>query len=61
MRNQVRGRCIQGVIVMGNYRCLKCGKVVQVDLRYEKVRCPFCGNKVLVKVRPPVIKRLKAR
>ena len=46
---------------MGVYRCLKCGKTVELDLRYERVRCPYCGYKILVKVRPPVIKRVKAR
>ncbi|MBR9680365.1 MAG: DNA-directed RNA polymerase subunit P [Candidatus Altiarchaeota archaeon] len=46
---------------MGTYRCLKCGKVVNVDLRVEKVRCPFCGYKILVKMRPPVVKHFKAR
>ncbi len=46
---------------MGTYRCLKCGRVVNVDLRYERVRCPYCGYKILVKVRPPVVKHVKAR
>jgi len=46
---------------MGVYRCLKCGKDVVLDLRYERVRCPYCGYKILVKVRAPVVKRVKAR
>jgi DNA-directed RNA polymerase subunit P len=46
---------------MGNYRCIKCGKMVSIDLKYEKVRCPFCGYKILVKARPPVVKHMKAK
>ncbi|MBR9681622.1 MAG: DNA-directed RNA polymerase subunit P [Candidatus Altiarchaeota archaeon] len=46
---------------MGIYRCFKCGKRVDVDLRYERVRCPFCGYKILVKMRAPAVKTVKAR
>ena len=46
---------------MGTYRCIRCGKIVNLDISYERVRCPFCGYKILVKVRPAVVKTVKAR
>ncbi len=26
-----------------------------------EIKCPFCGYRVLRKIRPPVVKRVKAR
>ncbi len=44
----------------GKYKCQKCG--MQFDALPEAVvRCPSCANKVLLKVRQPVSKELKAR
>ncbi|HDR53476.1 MAG TPA: DNA-directed RNA polymerase subunit P [archaeon] len=57
---QICQPCLQGGL-MGTYRCFKCGKRVDMDLRYERVRCPFCGYKILVKMRAPTVKTLKAR
>jgi len=40
-------------------KCLKCRKVVEgVE---EKTRCPYCGYRILVKMRPKVVKRVQAR
>jgi DNA-directed RNA polymerase subunit P len=42
------------------YKCSNCGKAVELG-EEGPVRCPFCGNKILFKVRPKVVKKLKAR
>mgnify|MGYP001038279711 CR=1 FL=1 len=45
------------------YECLKCeAKVTAEELaRIPEVKCPNCGFRVLRKLRPPIVKRLKAR
>jgi DNA-directed RNA polymerase subunit P len=50
---------VQGIV----YECVKCGAKVpleELDLRGGKVKCIICGYRVLKKVRPPVVKRVKA-
>jgi DNA-directed RNA polymerase subunit RPC12/RpoP len=37
---------------------MKCGKELELE---EKVRCPFCGFRIVVKSRPEVVKRVLAR
>jgi DNA-directed RNA polymerase subunit P len=46
------------------YECVKCGEKVsleELDLRGGGVKCTYCGYRVLRKVRPPVVKRIKAK
>jgi len=46
------------------YECVKCGAVValkELELRGGGVKCTHCGYRVLKKIRPPVVKRIKAR
>jgi DNA-directed RNA polymerase subunit P len=44
------------------YKCLSCGKDVEVDISVsKKVICPFCGYRILKKKRPVVIKKVQAR
>jgi DNA-directed RNA polymerase subunit RPC12/RpoP len=46
------------------YECVKCGAKVsleELDLRGGGVKCTYCGYRVLRKVRPPVVKRIKTR
>lgn len=43
------------------YYCMQCAKEVEVDARLSKIRCPFCGYKVLVKGRGEQMKAIKAR
>ena len=45
---------------MVNYKCLSCNKRVSVDYLKKKVRCPYCGSKVLFKPRS-VSTNVKAR
>ena len=47
------------------YQCLRCGKIMrysEVERRWRElgVTCIYCGYKVLKKVRPKVVKQLKA-
>jgi len=41
------------------FKCLKCKKVIEEG--DERVRCPYCGYRIFVKMRPEVIKRVQAR
>ena len=44
------------------YECVKCGARVALDeleLRGGGVKCTYCGYRVLKKMRPPVVKRVK--
>jgi len=45
------------------YRCVQCGNTItqdQLSLMLE-IKCPACGYRVLRKMRPPIVKRVKAR
>jgi DNA-directed RNA polymerase subunit P len=41
-----------------SYKCFYCKK--EVKKIEDRVRCPYCGQKILVKVRPEIIKTVKA-
>lgn len=41
-----------------NYKCMKCKKEFDVD---DKIRCPYCGFRILAKTRPVFRKRVMAR
>jgi len=46
------------------YECVKCGAMIYTDeleLRGGGVKCTYCGFRVLKKIRPPVVKRVKAK
>lgn len=36
---------------MVEYKCFTCGKVVSQDYVRKRVRCPYCGGKILYKPR----------
>ena len=40
-------------------KCLKCRKVIEDP--DDKIRCPFCGYRIFVKMRPAVVKKIQAR
>ncbi|HDJ94793.1 MAG: DNA-directed RNA polymerase subunit P [Thermoprotei archaeon] len=44
------------------YKCANCGRIIDAkDLDIlPGIRCSYCGSKVLYKIRPPKIKRVKA-
>jgi DNA-directed RNA polymerase subunit RPC12/RpoP len=43
---------------MAGYKCLKCKKDLDLE---DKVRCPFCGFRIVIKARPQAAKRVLAR
>ncbi|RLG72728.1 MAG: DNA-directed RNA polymerase subunit P [Methanobacteriota archaeon] len=43
------------------YRCGGCKALVELDLEYGGVRCPKCGFRILYKVRPEIVKRIRVK
>ena len=41
---------------MAEYKCFKCGKAVKGEHVKKRVRCPYCGSKILFKPRTSNIK-----
>jgi len=41
------------------YKCINCKK--NVGKLMDKIRCPYCGYRIFVKLRPEVVKRVRAR
>jgi len=48
-----------------DYKCVKCGEITTSEdlenLYIGRVKCKNCGYRVLMKVRPPRVKIVKAR
>jgi len=43
-----------------SYKCFDCGHIVKVEYLKKKIRCPYCGSKILFKPRVTTTK-VKAR
>ncbi len=43
------------------YECLNCGKEVEIEQVRERVRCPYCGYRILRKTRPESPVTVEAR
>ncbi len=43
------------------YVCYNCGKKVSYNEIMRRVRCTYCGGKILFKRRPEIVKKVKAR
>lgn len=43
------------------YKCLKCEKDIEKDDLRRRIRCPFCGYRILKKKRAAGVKEIKAR
>ncbi len=44
-----------------SYICPKCGAEVDIDLESNIIQCTKCGSRILMKPRPPALKkRVKA-
>jgi len=41
---------------MKAYKCFDCGASVKMDYLRKKIRCPYCGSKILYKVRSATTK-----
>ncbi|MBS3112574.1 DNA-directed RNA polymerase subunit P [Candidatus Woesearchaeota archaeon] len=45
---------------MAEYKCFQCDKTISPDYLRKKIRCPYCGSKMLFK--PTVLTtKIKAR
>ncbi|MFQ6009838.1 MAG: DNA-directed RNA polymerase subunit P [Candidatus Aenigmatarchaeota archaeon] len=42
------------------YKCLQCGKTVDFETLKEKIRCPYCGYRILLKSRPKTTRKVSA-
>lgn len=42
------------------YKCLRCGRLIKGEelIMLNQIKCPECGSRVLIKLRPPVVKRV---
>ena len=60
MRNKIHRKIIPGELKMATYKCFDCGKEVGPDYLRKRVRCPYCGGKMLFKPRTQITK-IKAR
>jgi DNA-directed RNA polymerase subunit P len=45
---------------MKMYKCLNCGKEVEPERVKDKIRCPYCGYRILVKQATKVAKKVQA-
>ena len=45
---------------MAKYKCFECGKEIGEEYTSRKIRCPYCGSKILFKPRE-VTTHVKAR
>ena len=43
------------------YKCLSCKKEIEAEELRVKIRCPYCGFRILMKERPKVVKKIMAR
>ncbi len=43
------------------YKCFECGKEVDSKNIKRRVICQYCGSRIIVKSRPAIIKKVKAR
>jgi len=45
---------------MTTYKCFVCGKIIKQDYIRKRIRCPYCGSKILFKPRtnPSTIKAI---
>ena len=43
------------------YKCFNCGKEIDAKGIERRVICPYCSSRIIKKVRPAVIKKIKAR
>ncbi len=45
---------------MTSYKCFQCGKKIKEEYVKKKIRCPYCGSKLIFKPRTKA-KDVKAR
>jgi len=42
------------------YMCLNCGKKIDAKEVKDKIRCPYCGYRTIVKETPKTVKKVSA-
>jgi DNA-directed RNA polymerase subunit RPC12/RpoP len=45
---------------MMEYKCFQCNKKISQDYLRKRIRCPYCGSKILFKSKS-VVTKVKAR
>lgn len=43
------------------YKCMNCGKELSEEDLKKRIRCSYCGYRILLKKRPEIVKKVKAR
>jgi len=43
------------------YKCLKCRKEIKPDEVRDKIRCPYCGYRILIKLRSKTVRKVEVR
>lgn len=43
------------------YKCLNCRKSIDIEQIKEKIRCPYCGYKVVIKTPPKTVVKVQAK
>lgn len=43
------------------FKCLNCQKSINDEVLKEKIRCPFCGYRVMIKERAKTVSKVMAR
>lgn len=43
------------------YKCLQCGKTIDLEQVKEKIRCPYCGYRIIIKQTPKTIVKFQGR
>lgn len=47
---------------MDMYRCISCRREVKVEPKTTpKIQCPYCGYRIIEKMRPKIVKKLRAK
>lgn len=43
------------------YECVRCGEKIQGEefAMRNRIACPHCGYRIIKKIRPPVVKRIR--
>lgn len=43
------------------YKCLKCAKEIKSEELKERIRCPFCGYRIVLKKKPKKVIKVPAK
>ena len=48
-------------LIKMEYICATCNKTVTSEDIKKRIRCPYCGSRLLFKKRPKIVKEVKSR